>query len=231
VASSWLCSSRRSAANYHYIPLVRWNSPDVPEPRHEFLLFSRSTPASATKRLLTVTVSLSIPPVLLPAYDYFRSAGISGQTKSHSDEGPFQLPRLLCPATLGGGPARPTNTMSRPTPTLALSDLVRHFKIETVVSNDCTQHVLYISGTSAHERRVRREETWVREDILGQGAYGTVHLERCDQEERKLRAVKVVKKCLISGDELDYGRELEAVTKFSHPKVGAYLSAPERRRC
>ncbi|KAI2618231.1 kinase-like domain-containing protein [Hypoxylon sp. NC1633] len=98
-----------------------------------------------------------------------------------------------------------------------LSDIVRDSKLETEIFNTHTQHVLYITGHSARERHVRREERWVRDRFLGQGAYGTVYLERCDQGN-KLRAVKEIKKCVVAGKRLEYMRELEAVMKFSHPK-------------
>ncbi|KAK3361781.1 kinase-like domain-containing protein [Lasiosphaeria ovina] len=100
-----------------------------------------------------------------------------------------------------------------------VSDLVRDSKIDTEVLGTCTKHVFYDSGPSAKERRVRREERWLRAAFLGQGAYGTVYLERFDhQQVKRLRAVKEVKKCVVPGEELDYIRELEAIVKFSNPK-------------
>ncbi|ORY61767.1 kinase-like domain-containing protein [Pseudomassariella vexata] len=99
-----------------------------------------------------------------------------------------------------------------------VSDLVHDSKIETVLDGNVAQHTYYSSGQSARERIVRRKETWVRDGstaFLGQGAYGTVFRERCDQ---RLRAVKAIKKCVVVGEELDYARELEAIIKFSHPK-------------
>ncbi|OAQ80658.1 protein kinase [Purpureocillium lilacinum] len=93
------------------------------------------------------------------------------------------------------------------------SDLVRDSKLETEVLASCLQHVFYDTGQSAHERRVRREERWVRKTFIGRGAYGSVYLEECDpgQGDKKLRAVKEIKKSVAPGDDLDYTRELEAV--------------------
>ncbi|CAJ2505738.1 Uu.00g131320.m01.CDS01 [Anthostomella pinea] len=104
-------------------------------------------------------------------------------------------------------------------PERLLSDLVQDSKIETVVTPQFTEHVYYSTGHTARERLVRRTERWFRDGptaFLGQGAFGTVYRERCDQ---RLRAVKEVRKYVVVGEELDYSRELEAIVKFSHPKV------------
>ncbi|KAF7510469.1 hypothetical protein GJ744_006315 [Endocarpon pusillum] len=65
-------------------------------------------------------------------------------------------------------------------------------------------------------RRVLEQETWKREEWLGQGGFGVVWSERCIHGGRKgeLRAVKKVPKPK-SGD---YHRELEAIALFSHTK-------------
>lgn len=113
-----------------------------------------------------------------------------------------------------------------PPPELLLSDLVRDSKIETEVLASCIQHIFFESGPSVRERHVRREERWVRQSFLGQGAYGTVYLEKCEHgREGKLRAVKEIKKFVVQGQELDYVRELEAIVKFSHPKVSTSVGS------
>ncbi|KAI1208018.1 uncharacterized protein F4807DRAFT_162160 [Annulohypoxylon truncatum] len=100
----------------------------------------------------------------------------------------------------------------------SLSDIVRDSRLETEIFSAYTQHTVYVSGYSARERHVPKEERWVRDRFLGQGAYGTVHLERCEQRDgtAKLRAVKQIKKYNVAGKELEYMRELEAISKFSH---------------
>ncbi|KAM7213475.1 kinase-like domain containing protein [Rhypophila decipiens] len=105
-------------------------------------------------------------------------------------------------------------------PSRLTSDLVRDSKIETEVLETWTKHVFYTPGSSAKERQVRKEEKWVRDAYLGQGAFGTVHRERCEEGERKdtVRAVKEIKKRVMAGEELDYNRELEAIVKFSNPR-------------
>jgi len=101
-----------------------------------------------------------------------------------------------------------------------LSDLVRDSKIDTEMLGTCTRHIFYVPDRSARERRIRREEEWVRESFLSQGAYGTVYKKRCEREGRGsiCRAVKEIRK-RIASEELDYVRELKAIVKFSHPKV------------
>lgn len=102
-----------------------------------------------------------------------------------------------------------------------LSDLVRDSRIDTEFLESCVQHVFHEAGRSAGSRRVRREERWVRQEpLLGRGRYGEVYLEKCHEGGIELsRAIKIVKKFVVVGEELDYARELEAIMKFSHPKV------------
>jgi len=107
------------------------------------------------------------------------------------------------------------------TPQRFLSDLVRDSKLEAAVSNTGTLHVIHWSSRSARRRRVRIEERWLRDGCLGRGAFGTVYRERCEHGGQvKLRAVKEIKKSVVAGEEIDYTRELEAVAKFSHDRVG-----------
>ncbi|KAI1090605.1 kinase-like domain-containing protein [Rostrohypoxylon terebratum] len=100
----------------------------------------------------------------------------------------------------------------------SLPDIVRDSRLETEFFDGYTQHIVYVSGHSARERHVPKEERWVRKEFLGQGAYGTVHLEQCKQGDgsARLRAVKQIKKYNVAGKELEYLRELEAISKFSH---------------
>lgn len=103
-----------------------------------------------------------------------------------------------------------------------LSDLVRDSKLETQLLGSSIQHIFYDTGSSAKQRRVRREERWARQKFVGQGAYGRVYLEQCETGgSSRLRAVKEIKKSVTIGEEIDYMRELEAVAKFSHQKVNA----------
>ena len=100
-----------------------------------------------------------------------------------------------------------------------LPDLVTDSKIETIITPNFTEHVLYTSGPSA--RLVKTCERWARDGLksfLGRGAYGTVYREKCGD---KVRAVKEIRKYVQFGEKIDFARELEAVMKFSHPRVSA----------
>ncbi|KAM0441198.1 hypothetical protein ACHAPT_000504 [Fusarium lateritium] len=108
---------------------------------------------------------------------------------------------------------------------IPLSDLVRDSQIETrPLGSHGVEHVLYETGRSARRRRVPKTELWTRGRQLGQGYFGTVHLQTCtDGGMDRLRAVKEVKKFVVVGQEVDYNRELEAIMKFSNDKVHAYF--------
>ncbi|UPK98418.1 hypothetical protein LCI18_009353 [Fusarium solani-melongenae] len=103
---------------------------------------------------------------------------------------------------------------------ITLVDLVRDSKIETrSLDPHVVEHVLYETGRSARRRRVPKTERWIKGRQLGQGTFGTVHLQTCkDGSGNRFRAVKEVKKFVVVGQELDYTRELEAIMKFSNDK-------------
>ena len=102
------------------------------------------------------------------------------------------------------------------------SDLVRDSRLRTKFYSSYTQHTYYVSGVTARQRIVKKEERWQRGGTLGSGAFGTVWLEKLvsDQDETKQRAVKEIRKNTHRSDAIDYSRELEAIAKFSHEKVG-----------
>lgn len=102
-----------------------------------------------------------------------------------------------------------------------LPDIVADAYIKTETAENCIKHIFCEPGFSARERYVLREERWRRQQFLGHGSYGNVYLEICESSNgiQKLRAIKEVKKFVHPGDEIDYFRELEAIYKFSHPKV------------
>ena len=102
-----------------------------------------------------------------------------------------------------------------------ISDLVRDSKLETRFYGEYTQHVYYVSGMTPRQRKVRKEERWARDKSLGNGASGTVYLEKSITEngEVQRRAVKEIRKSAHTSGAIDYNRELEAIAKFSHPKV------------
>lgn len=61
----------------------------------------------------------------------------------------------------------------------------------------------------------------MRVKCIGKGGHGNVWLESCarGKHETGVRAVKVIGLPQLSLGPVDYHRELEAIAKFSHPKV------------
>lgn len=102
---------------------------------------------------------------------------------------------------------------------MSIPDIVADARVETEAWQDYYIHTYYTPGLSARERLIRTQERWRRQCELGRGAYGTVYLETCVDGQRKLRAVKEMKRTGEVGQEADYMRELEAIYKFSHQKV------------
>ena len=101
------------------------------------------------------------------------------------------------------------------------TDLVRDSELTTRFGDGTVQHIYYVSNRNARQRRIRIEETWRRERELGNGTFGRVWLETCVSGTKtgEVRAVKEVSKNAAS-TAIDYGRELEAIAKFSHDRVG-----------
>ncbi|TVY82186.1 Spindle assembly checkpoint kinase [Lachnellula suecica] len=103
-----------------------------------------------------------------------------------------------------------------------VSDLVQDSKLETHFSPEYTVHIYNESSRTSREqtRVAQREEYWKREREIGGGSYGRVWLEQCvgGQREIVLRAVKQIAKPSFLSKPVDYNRELEAISKFSHWK-------------
>jgi Protein tyrosine and serine/threonine kinase len=102
-----------------------------------------------------------------------------------------------------------------------ISDLVQDTKLETQFYRDHTEHVYYVTGATPRQRKVRKVERWERDEHIGAGAFGTVWLEKSVTENGAVqrRAVKEIRKSAEKSRAVDYSRELEAIAKFSHPKV------------
>lgn len=84
-----------------------------------------------------------------------------------------------------------------------------------------TTHTYYGSDDSNMRRMAKSEEIWVFEEVVGQGSYGVVYRESCTKGRRisHYRAVKRISKSGV----VYYERELEAIAKFSHPKVSEVI--------
>ncbi|KAH7163375.1 kinase-like domain-containing protein [Dactylonectria estremocensis] len=101
-----------------------------------------------------------------------------------------------------------------------VSDLVRDSQLRTVVSLGLTHHTYYASSPDPQLRRTRIKEAWRRGRELGNGTFGRVWLETCEAGPKlsQLRAVKEIPKDRTLSSSIDYGRELEAMAKFSHDR-------------
>ncbi|KAK4224042.1 Serine/threonine-protein kinase RAD53, partial [Podospora fimiseda] len=99
---------------------------------------------------------------------------------------------------------------------LEASEVVRDLELKTIKRKDCTTHIFYERGTSATDRKRELREKWTPVRPLGNGAFGSVWLEQCDNMVRRdVPNVRAVKKIKISPS-IDFTRELEAIAKFSH---------------
>jgi hypothetical protein len=101
-------------------------------------------------------------------------------------------------------------------------DLVQDSMLKTEFCNGSTIHT-FIEPYNGN-RRISRKEYWRPEGHIGHGGFGQVRLERCIAGERKdaIRAVKIINKQSGSASRkpMDFKRELEAIAKFSHKRVG-----------
>jgi hypothetical protein len=108
---------------------------------------------------------------------------------------------------------------------LASSDLVLDAKLPTKFLDGHIQHTRYEQGLTARNRRIEVHEVWSIGPKLGRGSYGAVRLERLRQPgniadaSAQVRAVKVITKPTRNEKGWDYMKELEAVVKFSNPRV------------
>jgi hypothetical protein len=95
------------------------------------------------------------------------------------------------------------------------SDLIKDSKLETEFHDKYTSHIFH--EATSRQRKLRREY-WTREQYIARGGFGKVWRERCVRGHGKgeVRAVKQVPR---PAKAKDYLRELEAIAKFSHPRV------------
>jgi hypothetical protein len=104
----------------------------------------------------------------------------------------------------------------------SVSGLVVDSKLDVKCFKDYSIQTRLVSNLG--QRRTREQERWEVTKELGRGSYGVVWLEKCTAgpSSGEVRAVKELMKGTTS---IKYGRELEAIAKFSQDKVGhAYKS-------
>ena len=103
--------------------------------------------------------------------------------------------------------------------TKRMPDVVWASKLDTefLSGPPCVRHIVYDSGSSSDRKAIRKEETWTEEKILRVGGCGVILLERCldGRDGSRVRAVKKIPKL----ENVNYYRELQAITLFSRPKV------------
>ncbi|KAN0083476.1 Protein kinase-like domain containing protein [Elaphomyces granulatus] len=107
-----------------------------------------------------------------------------------------------------------------------LPDLVQDSKLEThfLPSSDSsveTVHTYHEPDPTSQRRLVSRSEHWQRQWKIGGGSSASVWLEKCTKGghgDVEVRAIKQIEIHRHSGRILDFGRELEAIAKFSHRK-------------
>ena len=104
-----------------------------------------------------------------------------------------------------------------------LPDLVQDSKLDAtfVPIRDLTIHTYRASDPASRRRLVSRSEHWKRQKKIGRGSYASVWLEKSIRGESRVqvRAVKQIDLSRNGPKHGFYNRELEAIAKFSHPKV------------
>ena len=100
-----------------------------------------------------------------------------------------------------------------------LPDLVRDTQLPTEFRDGLVIHSYHVSDTTQYRRSRIEQVRWQRGRTIGAGGQGSVHVERRSGRARwdqpKVRAVKSIR----GGTHLQYLHELEAIAKFSHPRV------------
>jgi len=110
-----------------------------------------------------------------------------------------------------------------------LPDLVRDSKLETRFLPDFSVETVHIyhwhEAEPAQRRPVSLSEHWKRQQKIGGGGYSTVWLESCPKVSRYGVQLRAVKQIETGGRfaRIDFNRELEAIAKFSHPRVSEDL--------
>jgi hypothetical protein len=105
-----------------------------------------------------------------------------------------------------------------------LPDLVRDSQLEVSFPPDRPDDTVHTYHERAPRlrRRLTRTEHWTRLRRIGHGGFARVYLEECTKpratDKPTFRAVKKINIDKWSAH-IDYTRELEAISKFSQPKV------------
>lgn len=96
------------------------------------------------------------------------------------------------------------------------TDLLQHFHLDAVISDECTTHIEYKVAQGLVPRKI--EKRWYRrEEPIGRGSYGQVWLEQ-EGKASNQRAVKIMEKVLMTRHGIDFKKEILALAKFSKPQ-------------
>ncbi|PQE25951.1 camk kinase protein [Rutstroemia sp. NJR-2017a BBW] len=99
------------------------------------------------------------------------------------------------------------------------------WKLETSLEDDppCFVHTSYRADRTSGINKRAIVERWIpNPEPLGKGASGIVWLHKQSGSDKKMRAVKQVSKFEMERDNIDYKRELLALTKFSGKKFSKF---------
>ena len=101
----------------------------------------------------------------------------------------------------------------------SLPESVRDSHLETKIDQSVQGSFVHLIYNRGGRRTAPHQELWKVKRQLGRGTFGTVSLyETVRSEENALRAVKEIAYC--HGESVhSYVEELEALAKFSKPKV------------
>ena len=93
------------------------------------------------------------------------------------------------------------------------TDLIEHFKLDVVILSDHTRHTFYSSDGRQNRRKVKVVKKWIRQHELGEGAGGTVWLEKDSNGDE--RAVKQISKAFCLRNRIDCKKEITAMAKLT----------------
>lgn len=113
-----------------------------------------------------------------------------------------------------------------PYSTMPRSELVNDMRMNAVFRDDGSIEHRFVHHSARETTGSWPEpEVWKRGDTLGKGAFGVVYVEKCasPQQPPRFRAVKVISNESDPSTRRYVDQELEAIAKFSQPKVRAMM--------